>query len=104
LVVHVVLGKGIQPLILHHVRRQNALFTPVFLGASRGNNCREKLHWTLHAEFHQATADYRASHELICGHEGDADSDVIQHRDAAGVMPCADAYAIGFTLRRETET
>jgi hypothetical protein len=50
------------------------------------------------------TANYRASHELICGHEGDADGDVIQHRDAAGVMSCADAYAIGFTLRRETET
>jgi hypothetical protein len=56
-VVHVVLGKGIQPLILHHVRRQNALFTSVFLGVSRGNNCRKKLHWTLRAEFHQATAD-----------------------------------------------
>jgi hypothetical protein len=70
--IHVELGKGVQPLILHHVRRQNALFTPVFPGVSRGNDCREKLHWTYQLEFYQATADYRESHELICVYEGGA--------------------------------
>jgi hypothetical protein len=69
-VIHVVLEKGIQPLVLHHVRRQTALFTPVLLGVFRGNDWPQKLHWTSLVEFHQATADYRASHGLICGHEG----------------------------------
>lgn len=35
-----------------------------------GNNCRNKLHWNNRLEFHQATANFRGSNELICGHEG----------------------------------
>jgi hypothetical protein len=35
---------------------------------------------------------------------GMPEGDVIQHRDASGVMSCADAYTIGFTLKREIET
>jgi hypothetical protein len=42
LVIHVQLGKGVHPLILHHVRRQNAVFTPVICDASRENDLRER--------------------------------------------------------------
>lgn len=62
---------------------------------------------TLHLPARVPSSNCRLSLKVMSSSvvmRGMPEGDVIQHRDASGVMSCADACAIGFSLKKETET